>query len=100
MKDIIILLALLFRAYAQPRCVTSPFPLQLPLTSAENFLLDLNNYFEGPNITLHLSPPDPAIAIHPKYSIDVVSHNLGLILSIATASNVLSVPLKLLRCWG
>lgn len=91
---------LLAAVFSQPKCLTNSFPPLLPLVTQELFYLDLNNYFSGPNLTIHLSTQNPDVKLDPKFSMEAGSHNLGSILSIATSSGVLTVFISLFRCWG
>lgn len=69
MQVVILLFALLHAALSQPRCSASGIPAELPALAQEHLLLDMNRYFQGPNITLSLSETSPSITLYPKYNL-------------------------------
>ena len=84
----------------QPKCSVGAFPSVLPLTNNQSLPIDLNDYFQGSNLTFHLSSPDSSLTLSPKYTLQTVSHNLGAILSISSSAEIFTVPFYSLRCWG
>ena len=51
----------------------------------------MNNYFKGPNITYQLIGSYKGIFLEPKFSITRKTHNLGKILSIKHANQIITV---------
>lgn len=41
---------------AQPECVARAFPSRIPMNTNESLLLNLNNYFDGDNISYSVTP--------------------------------------------
>ena len=84
----------------QPKCSVGLFPSVLPLISNQSLPIDLNDYFQGSNLTFHLSSPDSSLTLSPKYTLQTTSHNLGAILSISSSAEIFTVLFHWLRCWG
>ena len=99
MLALFLLAGLLGLSNSQPKCTTGSFPPVLPLLYNQSLPLDLNSYFQGPNLTLTLSTSDPSVTLSPKYFISSISYNLGAVLSISTTPLLLTVLLPSLRCW-
>ena len=53
---ILLTVALLATALAQPDCAAKAFPPRIPMARGENQLVDLQNYFEGNNISFSVTP--------------------------------------------
>jgi len=52
---------------AQPECISHPFPGVLPLRLNENFLINLEEYFEGSNLTFNVQPNNTHSYIEDTY---------------------------------
>lgn len=62
MKHIIFFI-LITAVFCQPKCWSSGIPAQLPALIDEHVLLDMNRYFEGPNLTLTMTTSSPIITL-------------------------------------
>ena len=90
---VLVVLASIFlvQVSCQPKCSVGTFPSILPLVTNQSLPLDLNDYFQGSNLTFHLSSSDSSLTLSPKYTLQTVSHNLGAILSISSSAEIFTV---------
>ena len=75
----LLFMALLFAvASAQPDCAAKAFPPRIPMARGENQLVDLQNYFEGNNISFSVTPNNSFSFVDRGYECRKVSRdNLG-----------------------
>lgn len=64
---ILFLLLLVAPASAQSECAKRPFPTNIALRPNESVIINLDEYFEGSNLTFKVSPNNSYSAIEPTY---------------------------------
>ena len=79
----LLLMAVLFAiTSAQPDCAAKAFPPRIPMARGENQLVDLQNYFEGNNISFSATPNNSFSFVDRGYECRKVSRdNLGRVVS-------------------
>ena len=78
LSSLLLMAVLLAAISAQPDCAAKAFPPLIPMARGENQLLDLQNYFEGNNISFSVTPNNSFSYVDRGYECRKVSRdNLG-----------------------
>lgn len=67
-----ILLSLLSLCSAQSDCAKKPFPANISLRANESIIINLDDYFDGSNLTFRVSPNNSFSSVEPTYQCSAV----------------------------
>lgn len=101
---IIFISLLVVRSTSQSDCAKRPFPANISLRSNETILLNLDDYFDGSNLTFKVTPENSYSMIEPTYQCKVAgSQKIGKVIDsryfVWSGQEVVAVRNALFRCW-
>ena len=67
-----LLLTLTAMASAQSDCAKKPFPANISLRTNESIIINLDDYFDGSNLTFQVTPNNSFSSVEPTYQCSAV----------------------------
>jgi hypothetical protein len=100
-----VLLSLAGSVGAQSECARRPFPTTVPLRANESIIINLDEYFEGSNLTFKVTPNNSYAAIESTYQCSAAtgSQRMGRVITsryfLQGSEEVVAVRVAICSCW-